>query len=371
MHLTDILALRPVPAAAVFLTVTRRCPLTCAHCSTNSLMSSEEHSANLFLRFVESFTPTDRPDLVLLMGGEPLLRPALVDGIVERAHAVGSKVALISGMFFAREARTPPAIARVIAKVDHFTASLDVFHEQQVPRKAVFDAVRPLVDRGQQASFHVVGRDAADPYLTDVIGDIRCSFDDRVPIMVAELKPVGRAQTWVESAVVTSPGDGSPEPCPLAAWPVVTFDGTVVACCNQAIVDGPAPPHLRLGHVADDGWGTIRDRCLGAPMVRAIRLFGPEHVASRYGGKKIACDGYCSTCRQLSQDPAIAAVLTPLMARPVYRFVEQQVVELQRRSFPLGLAAYEQLRWLGYDSGASRSGCEEPANALAAAAADR
>ena len=43
MHLMEVLELRPVPGAALFLAVTRRCPLSCAHCSTNSMLSSEEH----------------------------------------------------------------------------------------------------------------------------------------------------------------------------------------------------------------------------------------------------------------------------------------------------------------------------------------
>ena len=75
MHLVELLSLRPVPAAGVYLTLTRRCPLTCAHCSTNSMMDSEEHAADLFLRFAESLTPTDHPGVLALTGGEALLRP--------------------------------------------------------------------------------------------------------------------------------------------------------------------------------------------------------------------------------------------------------------------------------------------------------
>ena len=59
MHIAQILALRPVPAAGAFLTLTRRCPLSCAHCSTNSMLSSEEHSAAIFADFAATFTPDD------------------------------------------------------------------------------------------------------------------------------------------------------------------------------------------------------------------------------------------------------------------------------------------------------------------------
>lgn len=53
MHAMDIISLRSTPAAGLFQSLTRRCPLTCAHCSTNSLMTSEEYAERIFLRFVE------------------------------------------------------------------------------------------------------------------------------------------------------------------------------------------------------------------------------------------------------------------------------------------------------------------------------
>src|SRR5947209_7466366 len=97
MHLVEILARRQVPAAGVYLSLTRRCPLSCAHCSTNSSLASEEHEATRFTKLVESFTPECRPEILVLTGGEPLVRPKLVRDITDLAHAVGTKVVLASG----------------------------------------------------------------------------------------------------------------------------------------------------------------------------------------------------------------------------------------------------------------------------------
>ncbi len=346
MHLMDALALRPVPAAAVFLSLTRRCPLTCAHCSTDSLMSSEEHAEELFLRFVETFTPDNRPQILILTGGEALLRPRLVADLITRAHAVGTRVNLISGMFFARHPRVPAPIRDAIAEVDLFTASLDVYHEQQVPRAAVFRVMRELVERGQEVSFQVVGRDEHDPYLAEVTADIRQAFADRVPALVTPLGPVGRARDWLEPREPYV--DTAPLPCAVAAWPVVTFDGTVVGCCNQDVVDGQVPPHLRLGHVAVDGWGTVRRRYLASTMMRAIRVLGPEAIVDRYGSGKVACDGYCSTCLRLSDDPQIAERLEPVLARPAMRLMEEQVQAIQQRQLVWSMPAYAHMLTLGY-----------------------
>ena len=332
MHLATLLSIRTQPAAGLHMALTRRCPLSCAHCSTNSMLSSEEHGADMFLRFVATFTAEDHPDALLLTGGEPLLRPKLVMELAERARGVGSRVHLMSGMFFARRPTVPAPIRRAIAAVDHLTASLDIFHEQQVSRDNVFRVMRELLDDGQDVSFQITGLNAADPYLAEVTADIRRTFDDRVPAMVRYVDPVGRAKTWLKPSQAPA-AHIVPMPCTGAAWPVVTFDGTVVACCNQTVVDGPAPPHLRLGHISEDDWPTVRARSLESPMMRAIRAVGPEYMADRFGGGKIACTGYCATCYRLGSAPELVQRIEDLTRRPAMRLIESQMAALRREQF--------------------------------------
>jgi len=167
--------------------------------------------------------------------------------------------------------------------------------------------------------------------LAEVTEDIRRTFDDRVPVMVRTVDPVGRAKSWLKTA--QEPGRAAivPMPCTGASWPVVAFDGTVVACCNQGVVDGPVPPHLRLGHIAVDDWPTVRARALESPTMRAIRTFGPEYMVDRFGSGKIGCDGYCSTCFRLGDDPALAPRMEELARRPVMRLLEEQMATVRRR----------------------------------------
>lgn len=353
VHLIEILSLRQTSAAGCYLSLTRRCPLSCAHCSTSSTsstLSSEEHSGAVFQRLVDTFTATSRPDVIVLTGGEPLLRPQLVRDLTERAHGAGTRVVLASGMFFARGARIPPTIDRVIAEVDHLTASLDVFHEQQVPRAAVFDVLRRLIDRGQEVSLQVVGMDEQDPYLANVAKDIRCSFHDRVPAMVGVVRPKGRARAWLEPCdePAADAEEPEPSPCEQAAWPVVSYDGTVLACCNA---NTSAPPHLQLGQTAVDDWQSIRQRCLKAPLLRAIRMFGPRYVAHRYGDGAVSCDGYCATCHKLSDTPAIAGRLQAAMDRSTTQLMEEHISRLRHEHFlsSHGPPAYAHLAQLGYD----------------------
>jgi len=314
--------------------LTRRCPLNCAHCATNSTSTSEEAPAEMFMRFVESFREDDRPEVMMISGGEAFLRPQLVRDLAEGASAVGCRSAALSGMFWAKARRIPPPIKRAIDALDHFSVSLDVFHELEVRREDVYRVLDSLLAEGKDVSIHIVGLNAADPYIAERTEEVRSLFGDRVPMLVNDVNAVGRARAWLEPADVGPPPSTEANPCTLSAWPVVAFDGTVVACGNDDVVDGPAPAHLRLGHAAHDSWGVIRARCLASSMLRAIRTFGPEHVAHRQGSGVIACDGYCSTCRQMPADIALEARVEELMTGPSGAVLEQEVLALQRGAGP-------------------------------------
>uniref|UniRef100_UPI000BEF60C9 radical SAM protein n=1 Tax=Streptomyces sp. rh34 TaxID=2034272 RepID=UPI000BEF60C9 len=335
MELAELVARRPYPAAGLLLGLTRRCPLRCAHCSTGSdLFTREEPDGGQLERFVGSFSEENRPDVVMLTGGEPLLLPALAERLSALAHRAGSRTALLSGMFFARSGNTrpeghrsgsrrdhgddrsgrtgrggkaiPPAILRAIRSVDHFSASLDVHHEREVPRADVFRALHRIRDEGVDVSFHLTGTGASDPYLADITRAVEKEFGGRVPCLVNEVRPFGRAASWARPARI-GPDPAAASPCSMAAWPVVAFDGRVLACCNQDTVDQrPVPAHLDLGHIGVDDWATVRHRALESPVLRMLRTVGPAHLAARYGSGPRA-GSYCDGCRALGGDEAAEA----------------------------------------------------------------
>ncbi|MEU0134787.1 radical SAM protein [Streptomyces sp. NPDC006296] len=307
MELGELVGRRPFPAAGLLLGLTRRCPLSCAHCSTgSSLTTRQEPDGADLVRFVGSFTRENRPDVVMLTGGEPLLLPALVERLSARARAAGSRTALLSGMFFARSREIPPPVLRAVGSVDHFSASLDAHHEREIPRADVFRAVHRIREAGVAVSFHLTGAGADDPYLADITRAVDAEFGGAVPSLVNEVRPFGRAASWAAPAR-TGPEAGALSPCAMAAWPVVAFDGAVLACCNQDTVDlRPAPAHLYLGHIGTDDWATVRGRALESPVLRMIRTVGPAHLAARAG---VVPDGapYCQGCRALGSDDRVAA----------------------------------------------------------------
>ena len=355
MHLAEVLSLRPVPGAAVFLELTRRCPLHCAHCGSRSTMASPENAAELFTRFTDSFTPQDHPRLVLMTGGEPLIRPALVQEIGQRCAELGTSTFLLTGMFFARRGLIPPAIARALEPIDHVSASLDVFHEREVPRAHVFAALDQLLGDGKHVSLHLVGEREGDPYLEDLIEDVRATFGDAVPMLVNTLRSVGRAAEWMgPDAVDAPPADPVPQPCAMAAWPVVSAEGRIVACCNQQVIEGPVPRHLLLGDAACDGWPAVRDRSIASPALRALRTLGPIVLqAQLHGGIPVRCDGYCDACRSLGDEPSLGELCESLFGQPGMSLVETEIVRMRHDAGAVtfarhhGAPAYAELVALG------------------------
>jgi organic radical activating enzyme len=335
VHLIEFLKFRGIPAAGVSLALTRRCPLHCAHCGTESTLTSEESPAEVLTRFVETFTTNAHPEVVAISGGEAFLRPELLRQLAERSGAVGARTFALSGMFWARTPRIPPSIKAAIDSLDHFSASLDIFHEMEVPRSDVFRALETLLSEGKDVSIHLVGADASDPYLARTVDDVLRIFEGRVPMLVNSVKYTGRARDWLEAP--SRMGDRAVQayPCDLSLWPVVAYDGTIVACGNDDVVEGPAPAHLRLGHAATDGWPEIRARVLGAPMLRAIRTFGPEYTAASVADRATGCDGYCATCQRLSDDPQVSADVAVMMSRPGSATIERHAAALHASSTPV------------------------------------
>ncbi|MET9220846.1 radical SAM protein [Streptomyces sp. NPDC003300] len=351
MELAELMTLRPEPGAGLLLTVTGRCPLHCAHCSTAATMAADEPDADRLRAFVSTFTPAEHPAVLMMTGGEPLLRPELVTDLAATARAAGTRTALLTGAFFVGRADhgaghltsgagplpapvpdsapVPERIWRAVTSVDHFSVSLDAFHEREVDRRSVFGLIRRVLEAGVATSFHLVGAGPDDPYLADVTADIRRTFGDRVPMLVNSLRRVGRAASWAAANTALPgaalPGTAAPDPeralpCSMAAWPVVAADGTVVACCNQRVVDRrPAPRHLTLGHIATDDWQSVAVRARTSPVLRMIRTVGPAHLLHRYGGAEQAAarPDYCAGCRALGDHPEALAAASAAASGPV------------------------------------------------------
>jgi hypothetical protein len=126
----------------------------------------------------------------------------------------------------------------------------------------------------------------------------------------------------------------------MAAWPVVAHDGTITACCNQIVVDRrPVPEHLALGHIAVDDWASVRARTLSSPVLRMLRVAGPDHLRFRHGDQAVEAaerPGYCAGCRRLGESPEILEAARRLGSGPLVALLDSQAMQGR-----LGTAAEE------------------------------
>ncbi|WP_405584706.1 radical SAM protein [Streptomyces sp. NBC_01190] len=362
MHLLEIGARRNKPAAGLYLALTRRCPLSCAHCSTDSSSTSEQHPETPFRKLVESFDRETRPDLLLMSGGEALLRAALVADLARTARAVGTRSYVLSGMWFAREDRRLPApVAAAIREVDHFAASLDEFHEREVSRAEVFRAMHQVREIVPDVSFQLTGRGDDDPYLADLIADVRREFDDQVPILVGTLSAIGRGRDL--AGLTATPTSNVPvaavDPCDRVTWPLVTYDGTVYACCNQDLVERRQPEHLILGHAARQSWPELRRIFLERELFRALRVLGPSFVAGRFS--EGACDkGMCGNCVSLAGDERAQRGLAEYLRTESGRLLEIAAREVVERQAATAFSGRRSGRYGDLVALGSEAGREQP-----------
>lgn len=339
MHLVDLLALRSVPAAGISIGITRRCPLSCAHCSTSSDMQREECPDDWLEGFVNTFTKESHPRFMAMSGGEALLRPELVKNLALRARESGTKSSLLSGLFFARQDGIPKPIKSAIDAVDHLSVSMDEFHEREVPRSKVFTVLRQLLDEGKALSMHIAGRDQFDTYVDELVEQVKARFGNHIPMLVNTLSPFGRAKNLIplkRNRAVTTP---EPNPCTMAAWPVVGFDGVIAACGNDNLI-GQVPSHLNMGHITTHTWSDVYNRCVQGPIPIALRTYGPEYLKSRFstGQDDNACGGYCETCIELEGKPDLLGAVAEHMKRPSSRALNNSVIELQLELGPVEFA---------------------------------
>ena len=257
----------------------------------------------MFVRFVDTFTVDDHPELLAISGGEAFLRPALLQ---RPRRARGPRRLQDRGPVGHVLGEGPPDPAADQAR-DRRAGPL-LLQPRRLPRA-----------RGQAGPTSTARSTRCSPRArtsacTSSAWTPTTPTSSSAPRRSASASTTACRCSSTASARAAAPRSGTrtsapepsdePSPCALAAWPLVAFDGTVVACGNEDVVDGPAPAHLRLGHANVDGW-PADPRALadvGTCSARSARS-APSTSLARHGSATIVCNGYCQTCRQFSDDP--------------------------------------------------------------------
>ncbi|QMU73259.1 radical SAM protein [Streptacidiphilus sp. P02-A3a] len=233
--------------ASVLLYLTDRCPVGCDHCSVSALPRGARVSADGPLDgLVRGLAGAPGIRLVGISGGEPFTERAALDSATGRLAGAGKQLVLYTSGHWGRDDGGAPAwTAPVLARADCVVLSTDRQHAARIPERRYLAALRAAAAAGSWIAVQVVdapGQAAeAERLLAAALGP---DWPERAEIRATPLIRRGRAAGSPGAADRPGAPGGAFGVCPLAAAPVVRYDGGLTGCCNEDVVTGRGPAEL-------------------------------------------------------------------------------------------------------------------------------
>lgn len=307
---------RPV-ALTVAMMVTRRCNMTCAHCSVVSGPAIRAQPSEGDLESLIAQAADAGVNGILFTGGEPMLRERLVLRLMSVAKARGLTTALSTNGFWGS---TLPAARRKLsdlrkAGLGLCTLSYDRYHAEfqgPGPGQNILQAAEEL---GVPMNVNVT-RVADDSEVSDMIRPFEKS--KHAKIRLYDVQPVGRARDLPASSL-RSESDGS---CLSASLPAITDDGRLTACNGPSYFQ-PSTSSLNVGSLSESSLHTLLRKHRDDPILQTVRIFGPTRLRTELskipGFEKFpwkdSYAGLCDLCLHINSDAEASTALRERLSR--------------------------------------------------------
>lgn len=314
LTLAEVDSFRRTPGRSLLLYLTDRCPVGCDHCSVDSRPDSPRISDWETLEaMVHGIAALDDLRLVGISGGEPFVERHGLGFATSALAGAHKQLALYTSGVWARRA-VPRWVPPILSRAACVFLSTDSFHADAIDDDTFTRAATAVVEGGAQLIVQVLDEpatvDRVDSLLALAFGDPR---PDRVETKVIPLLAQGRG-----AVLVPAPGrrklDGF-GPCNLLTSPIVRYDGTVVACCNEQVLTGHGPDRLR--HPCHTSGGVAAGIAAFAddPLLRAMARSGTRAVAHhpRFGEVPTTARGICDACWHLQSEAGPLGTSDPLL----------------------------------------------------------
>src|SRR6478672_329830 len=327
-------------ARAVSIMLTRRCNMTCAHCSVQSGPKiREEPTRDELIATLHSAADAGIQS-IQLTGGEPMIREDIVCDLLKVARKRGMIATISSNGFWGKNQatawRTVAALKR--AGLARITISYDRYH-------AKFQGPQPALNIARAAEwFNLplninITRVASDPEIANIIAP----FEKRHQLKMRfyDVQEVGRAR---ELPVAELRGETSGY-CTACCTPALTDDGRMTACNGPSYFLDESSP-LVIGSFRKTPMAELLHRHTSDPILETIRRAGPERLlrelesagVARELGIRSQHSGLCDICLDINTKPAAVSVLRERFAAP-----RHQAVLAARRMVILSGAAEHKL----------------------------
>lgn len=316
--------------------ITRRCNMSCAHCSVESGPKVGEKGPPLE-KLLESVREAAAAGVraVNVTGGEPMLRERAAIAVIRECRRLGMGTRITTNGFWGR---TPERAERTLAALldaglDALTVSYDRFH-------AAFQGPEPVVHIARAAAarkfpFNVnVTRLAEDEEIEGLIAP----FADLPVIRLRfyDVQPVGAAR-HLAGAALRSEVEGF---CSACGIPALTDDGRLTACNGPSYFAPPGNP-LAIGSTSEASLAELLARHRDDPVLETIRTQGPgglrDALREMPGFESFPFReryaGMCELCHHVTSSPdAVSALRVALSspARVAERVARSRVLEGER-----------------------------------------
>ena len=326
-----------VPPDVVHLAVmlTRRCNMSCAHCSVESgpKIQGEPSAADLLQVVRDAHAGGVRS--ILLTGGEPMLREPIVLELLRECQKLGLAASLTSNGFWGK---TPERARQTVAKLcgaglGLLTISYDRYHaDYQGPQPAVHIA-RAAGEANLRINISVT-RTAHDADLDAIVAPFEAT--PHVNLRFYDVQPIGRARDFEVETLRGEIGGF----CNACTAPALTDDGRMTACNGPSYFSHSDSP-LIIGDLAETPMEELLHRHREDSILEAIRTQGPAWLLGELKSlpgfeawARPSYGGMCDLCLHLNSDSKVTAALRAHLEDPrlvAERAARRVVIEAARR----------------------------------------
>lgn len=290
--------------------VTRACPLKCAHCSVEA---GPDLGATTFGRAFAERVVAQLPalkaigvDFLDFTGGEPTLAATFVRSVSAAARACGQSCGIVTAAHWATDPARARAFIEGFPDIDNWDISTDLHHLEFVPVERVELAFRALSDAGKPPLIRIAHTEPIS-YEEAVLIERVHRFADR-RISFQPIGPVGRATSLIR-AVRAQPSEADLGPCPTTG-PLVRAGGVVAPCCAPLSHESRMHP-LVLGDAFTEPLVDVMARWRVHPLLQTLRVWGFKPLFEWFGDAHpyvhILRSRACTQCVELVRDAALCA----------------------------------------------------------------
>lgn len=326
-----------VPAGVMHMAImlTRKCNMSCAHCSVESGPKIKgEPTDDELLQAVRDAHQNGVRSL-LLTGGEPMLREKLLLAMLREAKRLGLTTSLASNGFWGK---TPDRARQTVALLKDAglrlaTISYDRYHADFQGSEPAINIARAAQEFGLALNISIT-RTAQEDDLDAIVAP----FADvpNAKLRFYDVQLIGRARDFDKATLRGETGGF----CNACAAPALTDDGRLTACNGPSYFSQLGSP-LVPGDTRDEAMSTLLKRHRDDVILEAIRTHGPQWLADQLetlpgfaSWQRPNYGGMCDVCLHLNADSAATAVLREYLSNPkqtAQREAQRLVIQASRQ----------------------------------------